>query len=326
MECALKALTTKVCLQRHGVNWSTALSHGSGFAGPKRWLPSCSLDNMDRLFELFPGAKLGVARVRPMKRDSVKKLGSFLLCAAFAVCPVFAKKPPPPPPGTLQPVNLGSAASFAVLAGTGVTNAANSHTVINGDLGLYPAAGTAITGFSGENAASNCCGVVNGTIEDTGPGEPGTETLAAKHGAASLGIAIDDAKRRPCPAGQVPPGCALASELSGLTITPGVYKNSGVVNVSGPVYLSGNGVYIFQIAGGLIVNGGTVVLENQAQAANVFWVTTQATLNSSLPFSGNILSTTSITFTAPAGGTVLTGRALAQTVVSFAAADTVTLP
>jgi hypothetical protein len=111
-----------------------------------------------------------------------------------------------------------------------------------------------------------------------------------------------------------------------LIITPGLYKNSGVVKVSGPVYLSGKGVYIFQIAGGLIVNGGTVVLQGGAQAADVFWQTTQATLNTGLAFEGNILSLTSITFPDVSGGTALIGRALALTNVTFAAGDTVKLP
>ncbi len=289
---------------------------------------------MSKLFELFPGANLenaGMRRIRAgvpaptnhtgitgigrMKRDSMKKLGSFLLCAAFAVCLAFAGKKTPPP--TLQPVNLGSAAPFAVFGGTGVTNVPTAATVITGDLGsLIPS----VTGFFEEDGGA---GIVNGTIDDS---DTGPESSAAKHAAASLKIAINDAAGRPCPAGQ---NCTLASELSGLTITPGVYKNSGVVTVSGPVYLNGNGVYIFQIAGGLIVNptpGGEVVLEGGAQAANVFWQTTQATLNSNYAFEGNILSSTSVTFTAPSGGTVLIGRALALTDVTFAAADTVTLP
>ena len=115
------------------------------------------------------------------------------------------------------------------------------------------------------------------------------------------------------------------AELGGLTFTPGVYTFAGVAKLSGDVTLSGDGVYIFQL-GSLTVNpGGSVVLAG-ATAANVFWVATQATLNSSAAFAGTILSTTSVTFTAKAGGTALTGRALAQTLVSFAGPDTVTLP
>jgi Ice-binding-like len=263
---------------------------------------------MNKVFELFPGAKLGIA--------------AFTLCLTAASL-TAAPKPNSPP--TLQPVILGSAATFAVLAGTGVTNAGNSHTVINGDLGLYPAAGTAITGFTGENDTSNCCGIVKGTIDDTGSGEPGTETTAAAHAVASLGIAIQDAKGRACPAGQAIPCLLPSAELGGHTFTPGVYNFKKVATLTGDVTLSGDGVYIFQL-GSLTVNpGGSVVLAG-ANAANVFWVATQATLNSTAAFAGTILSTTSVTFTAAAGGTALTGRALAQTVVSFAGADTVTLP
>ena len=245
----------------------------------------------------------------------MNKIKSLLLFATFAVSlTAFAAKNPPPK--TLQAVNLGSAAPFAVFGGTGVANV--GATVITGDLGSSI---PSVTGFFAEDKGA---GIVNGNIDDS---DTGPENSAAAHAAASLGIAIKDAKGRPCPATQIPAGCALARELSGKTITPGVYTNSGVVTVSGPVYLSGNGVYIFQIAGGLTVNpGGTVVLENSAQAANVFWVTTQATLNSVLAFDGTILSTTSVTFTNKTGGTALTGRALAQTDVTFAGADTVTVP
>src|SRR5450759_3382167 len=231
----------------------------------------------------------------------MNKLSSFLLCAAVTLGLAAANlTAPPKPPPTLHPVNLGSASTFAVLAVTGVTNAHSSHTVINGNLGLYPAAGTAITGFTGENAKSNCCGIVNGTIDDTGSGEPGTESTTAQHAVASLGIAINDAKGRACPAGQAIPCLLPSKELGGLTFTPGVYKFAGVATLTGDVTLSGDGVYIFQL-GSLTVNpGGSVVLAVGATAANVFWVATQATLNSSAAFAGTILSTTSVTFTAKA--------------------------
>ncbi|MGI5211512.1 ice-binding family protein [Plantactinospora sp. CA-290183] len=52
------------------------------------------------------------------------------------------------------PVPLGSAADFAVLAGTTVTNAGAS--VINGDIGVSP--GTAVTGFPP--------GQLNGDVHD----------------------------------------------------------------------------------------------------------------------------------------------------------------
>ena len=52
------------------------------------------------------------------------------------------------------PVPLGTTDSFAILAGTGITNVPTS--VISGDVGLSPAAGSFITGLT--------CVEVTGTI------------------------------------------------------------------------------------------------------------------------------------------------------------------
>ena len=184
----------------------------------------------------------------------------------------------------LKTVVLGSAATFAVLAGTTVTNTGN--TIVNGDLGVWP--GTAVTGFGP--------GVVNGTIH--------AGDVTAQHAQGSLTIAYNDA------AGRVG-GTLLAGDLGGRTLTPGLYKSTSTLSITGDLTLRGKGVYIFQIASGLAVSGGgRVVLAAGAKASDIFWqVGSSATLGTTAVFNGTILAFTSISL---ATGATMNGSALAQ--------------
>ena len=183
-------------------------------------------------------------------------------------------------------VYLGSAGSYAVLAGTTVTN--TGLTIVNGNLGLWP--GTAVTGFGP--------GKVNGRL-DAG-------NVAAQHAQASLNIAYNDAAARTSVSTH-----ALAGDMTGLTLTPGLYKSTSTLSLAGTLTLSGKGVYIFQIASGLTVGtGGGIILSGGANAADVYWqVGSSATLGTTSTFKGTILALTSISL---ATGGVLDGRALAQ--------------
>jgi hypothetical protein len=208
-----------------------------------------------------------------------KRLSLVLLVAAFAHSPMAAAQ-------QLNPVYLGSAGTFAVLSGTTVTNTGGS--VINADLGVWP--GIAVTGFGP--------GVITGA-EDAGD-------VVAHEAQASLGIAYNNAAGRTSTS-----IIAIAGDMSGLTLVPGLYKSTSTLSLTGTVTLSGSGVYIFQIASGLTVGtGGTVVLSGGATADNVFWqVGSSATLGTTANFKGTILALTSISL---ATGARLDGRALAQ--------------
>jgi hypothetical protein len=270
---------------------------------------------MKKPLELSLGACLDLTPVRgimartqtlinhPNRAGSMKKLSSFLFCATVALSPAIAAA------AALNPVNLGSASTFAVFGASGVTN--TGKTVITGDLGVYPIAGTAVTGFKTDDGGTGP-GIVNGNIQDN---DTGPETTAAKHAQASLTIAINDAAGRPC---HPSTPCTLenGANLGGRTLHPGLYKSASTISITGKLYLSGNGVYIFQIGTGLTVDTyAQVVLENGAQAANIFWqVGTAATLNTGVAFEGTILAGAAITF---GSGASLNGRALSQKAVTF---------
>jgi hypothetical protein len=180
-------------------------------------------------------------------------------------------------------VNLGAAKSFAVLAGTTITN--TGATTITGDVGLHP--GKAAKGFT-------------------------TVTL---HGAKHLGDAVAlNAKNALVTAYNDAAGATpvtnVPTELGGTTLNPGVYA-SDTLGLTGTLTLDGAGVYIFQAGSTLITaSNSRVALINGASACNVWWqIGSSATLATSTRFKGTIMALTSIALKT---GATLQGRALAR--------------
>jgi hypothetical protein len=208
-------------------------------------------------------------------------------------------------PAAQAPVDLGSAANFAVLAGSTVTNTALV-TMLNGDLGLSP--GTAVTGFPP--------GIVNGTIY-------AGDAIAAQ-AQIDLTTAYNDA------AGRTVGPVTVAGNLGGQTLTPGLYKSESSLEISsGDLTLDAQGdanaVFIFQMGSTLTTTTGRqVILTNGAKASNIYWqVGSSATLGTYSVFKGNILAYASITITT---GATLDGRALAQGGAVTLDTNTITVP
>jgi hypothetical protein len=210
----------------------------------------------------------------------LKKLRTLLLCVTFSVCL----------PAAQLPVALGSAGTFSVLAGSTVTN--TGPTVITGNLGVSP--GSAVTGFPPGQ-------VVGGAIHSA--------DVPAGLAQGDLTTAFNDAAGRTVPV-------TVSGDLGGLTLTPGLYKSTSSLGITGILRLDGQGnvnsVFIFQIGSALTTaSGSQVILQGGAQAANIFWqVGSSATLGTTSIFNGTILAQASISITT---GAALIGRALART-------------
>lgn len=184
--------------------------------------------------------------------------------------------------------SLGTAANFAVLAGSTVTNTGPSFVL--GDLGVSP--GTAVTGFPP--------GTVVGTIHAGG--------AVAAQAQSDTTVAYNNL------AGQACNTNLTGQDLGGLTLTPGVYCFNTSAQLTGILTLdaqgNSNAVFVFQIGSTLTTaSSSSIVLINNANGCNAFWqVGSSATLGTNTAFQGNILALTSITLNTDAS---LNGRVLA---------------
>lgn len=224
--------------------------------------------------------------------------------SASPTATLFAALTATPTPQSVQgPVNLGSAASFVVLAATTITN--SGATTLCGDLGLSP--GSSVTGAP----VMSCGGVMH--ITDSSAAQAELDATTAFNTMAGL-----------------PGGTLIAGNLGGLTLSPGLYKSTSTLAISsGNLTLDARGnpnaVFIFQIATSLTTSPGVqVILAGGAQASNVYWqVGSLCSLNTGTAFKGTIIAGTQITMNT---GAVLIGRAFALTAQVTMLSNTVTMP
>jgi len=227
-----------------------------------------------------------------------------------AVLPDFTN-PTIPTVQTLT-VNLGRATNYTILTKTGVTNVPTSQ--ITGNIGVSPSTSTVITGFSLNADATNKFSTstqVTGKVyaaNYTSP-TPSNLTLAI----SDMETAYNDA------AGRIPNYTAqYAGDISGKTLTPGVYKWSTSVLINSDVTISGGAddVWIFQIAKGLTqASGAKINLTGGAQAKNIFWqVAEDVRIGANAHFEGIILAKTKISMNTNAS---VNGRLLSQNAVTL---------
>lgn len=196
-----------------------------------------------------------------------------------------------PPPASTS-IDLRSAASFGVLAGTSLTNNSGGTTFITGDVGSPSQTTDPVQAAGYTNYKSGA--VLNNALAD-------------------LQAAIVDAKGRNCDvtfAGDI--------DLGGLVLAPGVYCYAGAISVTGTLTLNGPGLYLFRTALTLDTTANSVIaLTNGASAGNVSWVPVgPATLGANSAFQGSILGQ-SAAITVGDNTTLLNGRVLSAAAVTL---------
>lgn len=235
--------------------------------------------------------------------------------ATTVVTVVIPSQPTEP---IVSSVELGMAGNYAILAKTGISSVPNS--VITGNIGVSPIAATALTGFSLTLDATNEFSVSNqitgkAYASDYASPTPNNLTTAI----SNMETAYTDAAGRAVNFTEL-----FSGDISGKTLTPGVYKWGTGVLINSDVTLNGgaNDVWVFQISEGITQASGTrIILTGGAQAKNIFWqVAESVSIGTGSHFEGIVLSKTNITM---GTNSSINGRLLAQTAVTLDASTVV---
>ncbi len=219
---------------------------------------------------------------------------------------------------TAEPVDLGTAGDFAILAQSGISTATAS--VITGDLGVSPSPASYITGFTlvmDSTGTFSTSSQVTGKIYASDYTSPTPAKLTTA--IADMGTAYTDAAGRAADFNEL-----HAGDLSGKTLVPGVYKYSSSVLINTTLTLEGNStdVWIFQIAGNLTMASDIdITLTGGAIAKNIVWqVADTVAIGSGSHFEGTILAMTDITMGTSSS---INGKLYAQTAITLDATTVV---
>ncbi|MDO8723329.1 MAG: ice-binding family protein [Syntrophales bacterium] len=280
----------------------------------------------------------------------------------YTVTVTVAASTATPGPAGAAP-DLLTAAPFGIVAWDAITNSAGpSH--IYGDVALtQPGPGGTIASVTGpgfndggpagmytSSGVTNSDGTNPGVVTAADNGTP-ANIAALPQLLLDLKAVFDDLMLRPAgptalttPASASAPGVdggtfAAATDLSGYVLRPGVYDTAasyGLSNTLGPLVLDaeGNADAVFVIRSTNAVTGitsttGSVLLQNGAQAKNVFWVLEDATIGGGTFFQGTVVAGHTITLLGFANveGRMWAGvRGLASGAITLTSTNTITVP
>ena len=216
------------------------------------------------------------------------------------------------------PVSLNTAGDYVILAETGVSSATTSD--ITGDIGVSPSPASYITGFSltlDSTGTFSTSSQVTGKIYSSDYTTPTPSVLTTA--SADVKIAYSDAAGRAANYTEL-----YSGDLSGKTLTQGVYMFSNSVLINTDLTLTGSAtdVWIFQIAGNLTMASDiNIILAGGANAKNIVWqVADTVAIGSGSHFEGTILAMTNISM---GTNSSINGRLYAQTAVTLDATTVV---
>ncbi|MCR3906740.1 MAG: ice-binding family protein [Tenericutes bacterium] len=215
-------------------------------------------------------------------------------------------------------VDLGTADDFVILAESGISTTAGSS--VTGDLGISPSAATYITGFGlimDSTGTFSTSSLVTGQILSSDYTSPTPTELTTA--IANMRTAYTDAAGRAANYTEL-----YSGDLSGQTLTSGVYKFGNSVLINTDLTLNGNStdVWIFQISGNLtMASDMNIILTGGALAKNIVWqVADTVAIGSGSHFEGTILAMTNISM---GTNSSIDGNLYAQTEVTLDATTVV---
>jgi hypothetical protein len=220
----------------------------------------------------------------------------------------------------LEPIDLFSLENYTIFSGTGISGGG---VLVEGHVAANTA--NAITGFgtllvdgSGQFSTTE---QVNGHVYLPNYTFPTPELLTS---------AMNDRASAYNNGSLIIPSNEIGlngGDLSGKTLTSGVYHRSGLVSLTEDLTLHGDmhDVWIFQLPGGITQLANTsILLTGGARAENIFWLSEMTvSIGVGSHFEGNVLSNMNITMGANAS---IQGRLIAQTRVDLGVSVVVISP
>lgn len=194
-------------------------------------------------------------------------------------------------------IKLGDAGDYGVLAGAAITNGGSSY--LDGLVGVSP--GTAITGIATlfkPNSSTESADV------GSNPFNAQLSVVAANLDITNQSTALGGHS-------------AIAAELGGQIVCPGIYQSDAAFGLTGELTLKGNAtdVFIFITPAALTSAAASKITLIGVNPNNVYWqLGAAATLGASSFFAGNILAQAAITTGA---GVTVNGRLFAQAAITL---------